>query len=701
MARLDEKRRGAILECLSALGFGAPDLDRRLWQPTVLRTLRDTCLASARSPEARLELALIEFDIRPTAHGSDPLMTLLRHALSLKPDDALAALIRGIDPRRPLALNRREGQHDWQGKELTVHLEAQDEQVRVSWHVGGRTLGLLPRVYPAEHLDAPAPAALMYALFPPLRDDTVPSDAVLPDPAPVMRAIGPSPIPSAYHMRLRLCLDHPGWAALPWDQLAWDGGRLVDGQSPWTVEIVRRVDPRIDVALRRVPDVVVLEDADSGDPLTADGVRAALTVASRDYARASHVTAAEDLDALPERLAARRRALVVARGLDAAALTRLGDLLTVGADAWGAPSALCLVGGPPTPPLDLLDRFPVVIRAPDVDAAKGWLRAVLLEGTDPVIAAHAEDPDAPGCARRAHPICTAYATWTPGKVRRWTPPPPALVLDRIAQRNRVMDRLRLMLGPDAHHHMVVFVASGPPENRVELLGEQLEEHIADLHPDLHLEVLRPALPRSGGYHPDHPEAFHTAAVGHCMQVDVGYTAAGLARQLAKGHLRGTRRIVWLDWGTFGHDPAREALSLDELRIWLEWHMKLAAAARDADVRAAAFIACQANATDLIEQEVKAAVRKTDLTCVDFATLDPLKAVKLDELRTYLNTPRFSRVDPKQVGRLTRALDDQVPTGHFEQLVGWLERGLRIGWPDLLAHLERPTPARPDGKRRIT
>ncbi len=686
MARLDEKRRGAILECLIALGFGAPDAEHLLWAPSALRDLRARIPSAAR-PRDRLVAALIELDQLPATDGRDPLMAFLRHAFSLRPPEdptvkRLAELIRAVDRRRDLALIRRLGPHRLRGKELTVQLERQGDQVQVSWHVGGRTLGLAPRRYPARHLDEPPPEALMYALFPPLADGRP------PEPEPVMLALGPSPSPLGYHARLRICADDPAWARLPWRELRWHGERLVDGQSPWTIELVGQVEPAFDVALARVPDVVVL-DADDG-ALTADGVRQSLVIASRTYARPNHVVGTERLDALPRLLGSRRRAVVVA-ALDADQRARLGGLLRVDASARHAPAALCLVGGPTTPPAALLARAPVVVRVPDADAAKAWLRRVLLEDTDPVIAAH--DGDRLDSTRReAHPICTAYAGWRPGRVRRDEPPPPGLVLDRIAQRNRVMDRLRLLMGPEAHHHMVVFVASGPRENCIHLLSEQLEEHIAKLRPSLHLEVWRPTLPRAGTYDIHAASAFHTAAVAQCMQADVGHATAGLARHLTHGHLRGTERIVWLDWGAFGYDaPCQRRLKPSELRAWLDWHVQFADSARAAGVRVAAFIACEtktSRAIDAIKAEVTAAVLKTDLTSIDFATLGPLNAVGIDELRTYLNSPEDSRVQPEQVGRLTRALHDAVPDGHFERLVEQLELGLRIGWQDLLTRLEQ-------------
>lgn len=595
-----------------------------------------------------------------------------------------------VDREDPLRIVRKLGPHVMHAEELTIRLDRLEAagKARVSWYRSGEPLDLQPRTVDAFRLDDPTTDDLFRILFPPL----VPGP---PDAEAVMRLLGRSRSPLGHMLRLRICVDHPPWAALPWQSMTFDGMRLVDDPLPWTVEVVDTLRPKLTVALPRVPDVLVVE----GEHLTASGVQSALKLDAKVYARPNHVIGVGSINALPARLSAHRRPIVLAGCPGPNMLATLCGPHMKPATERHAPAALCLIGAGETP-LALLERFPFIVRVPDVDEAKRWLRRVVLDGADPTVAAHGGDAPSDD-ARKSFPVCSAYARWTPGRVNRKRPPPPGLVLDRIAQRDRVLNRLKLLLDPDTSAKLAVFVASGPPKNRIDLLAEQLEEHIADERPELHFEIWRPRLPREGTYREGSAPLFLEHALGEVMQLGDRRDPAGLARHLARGHLRGTKRIVWLDWGAFGHDAEHPPLKRGELRSWLDWHIRLADHARRENVCIAAFIGCQAKDPRPIQRVLDDAVRTTDLTCIEFSKLAPLEAVKVDELRMYLNTYRFSGVEPDQLGPLTRALDDAVPGGGFEQLVGLLELGLSIGWQDLLERLKGPCPVRDDDDEAFT
>lgn len=615
--------------------------------------------------------------------------TAARELVSQCPLPRAAPPLTGPAQRRELGLVHRRGALRLRGQELTVRLDRQGDSAVVTWFTGGQAIDVAPRRYPVGLLDGLLARDLFRAIFPPLGADE-------PDPEPVMRALKKGNSPLAYELRLRICLGDPRWSALPWGDLTHDGHRLVDALLPWTIELVDRVDPQGDVDLEPAPPIVIL----TTDALTDSGIRGALTMASARYQRDDGIVGASTLAELPRLLTGRRAAVLLTSALSSAQFAQLGGL--VGSlPAEDRPAALCIVDPAAAPlPFALLDRIPAITRMPHLDAAKTWLTRVLLHGWDPVIAACGTT--APGeTGRPAHPIATAYATWKTGRVRRDEPPPAALMLDRITQRNRVLDRLRLLLDPEGHHRVMVFVASGPPQNRVELLAEQLEAHVIHELPELHLQAGRPRLPREGTFRDAAADAFYAAALAESLRLDPRGGMPAIMRQLAAGHLPGSQRVVWLDWGAFGHADEHPPLKLGELRGWLRWHVTLADHARRADVRIAALITCQATNAAPIERVVDEAVLATDLPCVDFAALTPLKAVKRDELRQYLNTPQFSRAKPDQVGKLTRALDAAVPDGDFERLVTLLDRGLRVGWEDLLRDLTGPPEARPDDDEEIT
>lgn len=677
-----------LVACLLELRFGEPAYEEQLWS---LPALRRWWAEQPRGldPRKRLIAAITELDAALT-RDADPLVVLLRHAITLSAPEHprtldLTRLTNQLDRRPCLDLIVRRGALRERRRELTVRLVRRGDDVEVSWYIGGRRLAVAPRAYPLAHLRT---GDLFCALFPPPTRDA----PRRPDPDPVMRRIDAAyPSPLAHALRLRVCLDAMTWAALPWETLALDGERLTRGVLPWTIERVRAVCPTVDVAVTRRPDVIVLE----GAGVTAAGVQSALGIAHAAYAQGERVVGVADIEVLTATAAHHPGAFVLAPRPAPADLARLAGLLAA-LPADDRPVALCLIGAhdvtPPAPILPLLDGAPVVACPPDLDAAKAWLTQVAVHGWDPTVAAHDAEP---------FPIATAYATWSGRHLSRDQPPPPALVLDRITQRNRVLDRLRLLLDPEGHHRVMVFVASGPPQNRVDLLAEQLEAHIAHELPELHLEIGRPPLPREGAFRPEAAAEFYAAALADALRLDRRGGMPALMRRLAAGHLPGSQRVIWLDWGAFGHDDAHPPLKLGELRGWLDWHVALADHARRADVRVAALIACQANTPAPIERVVDEAVLATDLPCVDFAALTPLKAVKRDELRQYLNTPHFSRARPDQVGKLTRALDAAVPDGDFEQLVALLDRGLRVGWQDLLRDLTGPPEARPDDDEEIT
>lgn len=685
--QLSATDKTAIVTHLLALGFDAPARLDLLWTDR-LRALRPHIARHARPAD---QLAGEVDALSTLTDGHALLMELLDNALRISSDALpakalLAALITRLDDRGgALGLTRRMGALELKSTELTVCLDRFGDHIRLGYRIGGQPVGPTAN-YPAAHAADPAinPFEL---LFPAIRG------AGRPDP---LAAAGARPT-LATALRLRVATRDPQLEAIDWWAATAEGTRLVapKAPTPWTLEVTPDAHPTAQPRLARIPRVIVL----SPDPLNAADLRAVLHMHSTDHRLDNRVIAAPDMHRLRSISGTRKAPLLLVAGLDADALDALVTTLAL-CDADHRPAAVVLVKPPPDfRPTRLLAGTAAVACAPDIEAAHIWLLAVLVDGCDPVTAAHCDRLPAPPLA-----IFTTFAGWPPAESSREDLPLPALVLDRIHQRRAVAGQLETLIKRDGSHHVEVFVAVGPPENKLDELAEQIDEHITDKMGELDFD-------RRAIHFPRPPPAAHTRPISADQLKSWlwGALAAGLhqaesmaqpalLKTLAEQRIRGTDRVVWLDWGTFGSDGAPPLLTPSQLSIWLDWHQDLAAQIPEkSNLRIASFLACedpQPERRDRIIARVRLMSLEGDLNTVRYTPLPPVGDVPPEELRAYLNDYQQSRIPPELVRDLARALDAKT-SGRFVELVALIERAWVIGPRALLSKLTVRAPATDD------
>lgn len=690
--------RAELTRLLLALRYDTPDRCDLLFATEALRRHRPHIPAATR-PHDHIRHIVDAFTDPGLPDAPRLLVALLDAARRNAPDRPESARLRALadqlDPRKqaPWGLTRTvQGQMVIRSTELTVQLDrittTDGPRIRVEYRVAGQPISQIPIAsYPAAAAEAPDDDRLVQLLFP--------AHPTTGDPLDPLAAHTGHPT-FGTSLRLRICTTDPALLRLPWWRLRRDDTPLTGGLTPWTIELSPTPRPTAHVELPRVPRVIVI----APDPAWADPLRRMLHIHSTDHRFDNRVTALPSPERLPERLGVRRLPIVLAAGLDAPALDRLRAVLA-GRDRDHRPAAVCIVDPPPDhPPGALLAGAAAEVHAPDRAAAHLWMQAALVDGCDPVTAAHCPRLDAP------LPVFTAFARWTPGQASTEKLPLPALVLDRIHQRRAVQGQIEALIDRDATHRIEVFVATGPPENRLDELAEQIDEHIAEHLGDLDFDRrpagFRRALPLADGTRP----LPSTAEIKRTLWADLRPALdpegrvpeddrAGLLAALARQKLRGVDRVVWLDWGTFGH--RRPPLADRELAAWLAWHQSLADLVDPAlDLRVASFIALE-EPDPARRQDIADAVEDMSLTrrsnAVRYTALPPVDRVPPKELREYIDNQPLSRIDPTWARDLTRALY-AATRGGFVPLVEYIHRAWLIGPEELIEELTAPTPRGP-------
>lgn len=672
--QLSATDKTAIVTHLLALGFDAPARLDLLWTDR-LRALRSYIAHHGRPAD---QLAAEIEALATLTDGHALLMELLDNALRLSSDALpakaqLAALITRLDDRGgALGLVRRQGGLELQSTELTVCLDRIGDHIRLSYRIGGQSAGPTAN-YPAAHAADPAinPFDL---LFPEVRG------AGRPDP---LAAAGARPT-MATALRLRVCTRDPQLEALDWWSARHDR-LLVDprGETPCTIEVTPDPHPTSHPRLARLPRMIVL----SSDARRADALRKVLHMHSGKHRLDHRVRDARTVDDIGQRLGTRKAPVMLVEGLAPDELDALTALLTA-APVDHRPAAIILVQPPAGfRPGALLAGTAAVICADDIASAHQWLLAVVVDGCDPVTAAH--------CARLAAPlpVHATFARWGSGEICREETPLPALVLDRIHQRRAVAEQLKSLIKRDNPHRVEVFVAVGPPANKLDELAEQIDEHITDQMGELDFDcrpmhIARP--PAGVVVQPPtkterHDRLWATLCAGLFQGEGTGRDA--LLRRLAEQRIQRTDRVVWLDWGTFGQ-PGTPPLDDDELTAWLDWHQRLAGQSWPTpDLRIASFIALEVADA----QDRDAIVERVELMNLDrratlrYTPLPPVGKVKAHELREYLDRQELSRIHPGDAQKLAQALY-KATRGDFVRLVELIERAWLIGIDDLLDEL---------------
>lgn len=634
-------------------------------------------------PKGRLRAALrLLAELPPNPR--DPLVEALRAVRSHVADrrregTQLTDIINGLDAGRRSGLGLDSTHHGVpiRSIELTARLRRaqRGDQTRiiVDYWMDGRRLPLSDRALAAP--PTADPDAMYRALFPHTADGPT-------DPLKAMRGRALA----SHAVRLRVATDDPHLHGLPWWRAVDAGGPVVAGPVPWTVEITPTAEPTLHGRLATVPRVIAL----TTDRARFSSLREVLHTQSRDLRLDNRVVEARCPERLRARLGVRLNPALMVFEPEPARLDALADALDEVAEAH-RPAVICLVGARPAGwrPTRLLPRAAAVVWAPDVLTAHRWLIALLVEGLDPVTAAHRV------LDRAALPVYTRFARWTAAPISRDEPPPAALVLDRINQRNAAADHVKTLAGRRSPHRVEVLVALGPVDNRLVDLGEQIDEHIAEKHGGLDLDrravfFRRPPLPELRTYPKDKGERFawFWRDLRAALYQPSDASPPAMLRALDRERAAGVERVVWLEWGAFGHGPDAPALTGFELRCWLDWHQALAGLDWPKTLRIASFIAIEG--PDALLDKVEKAMGKMSLSArVNTVRYTPLprvsNSVPAFELRAYLDNAELSGVPSGLAQPLATALYQRTG-GAFAALVSTLDRMRLIGARALLDEL---------------
>ncbi|MCA9714732.1 MAG: CHAT domain-containing protein [Myxococcales bacterium] len=233
---------------------------------------------------------------------------------------------------------------------------------------------------------------------------------------------------------------------------------------------------------------------------------------------------------------------------------------------------------------------------PEADAAgTQWLWMMLKQGREPVDALHdvlREQSTLRAGWMSAH---TSYGEWITdvapsedfsGRAR--------LRVDRAAQRSQMLESIRLLA---SHPTRLVesFIVCGEDAYSMRNLGDLLYQHIHDFGPaNVRVVRNRLALPRD---RQDMFERLRDLLAEEILELEPGESVArGVHRKLAELPARhGTRKVLWLDWGTVGRGTTSPALQVRALVEWLRFATEELGAQCPADVRVISMLSISASA----------------------------------------------------------------------------------------------------------
>ncbi len=206
-------------------------------------------------------------------------------------------------------------------------------------------------------------------------------------------------------------------------------------------------------------------------------------------------------------------------------------------------------------------------------AGLSWLHGLLVDSLDPVAAAHRVPSAGPSLWWAAAQVYGDFRSWNTARV----PPSPdfkeaVLRIDRRKQRSSFVDRV-VQLARESGPRVVSFLAHGTREDRVELLGDQLHQHLDDqgvLEPgDRGLRVHRRKIrfPPAGGGLLGRLEAALRSHVDIRGDED---PADAIRRMIANDPPRWAATVLWLDWGHVGVGARVKAIDAEDLAVWLKF-----------------------------------------------------------------------------------------------------------------------------------
>lgn len=342
-------------------------------------------------------------------------------------------------------------------------------------------------------------------------------------------------------------------------------------------------------------------------------------------------------------------------------------------------------------------QLPCLVMAPagiaderdTVEAALGWLRAMLAEGLDPVRALHrapAEEPSRRWCGMRAY---ADFRSWT-------TPPAVAAAVDLLARRRidrttprAVFIRQVDLLVKDERRRVEAFVAHGRSADRVEWLGTQLWQEYLDREPSWLMYHQRVPFPEDVTSVTPLGERFERLLVD-VLELEEGEEFEARVAALAKERgWPGKPFVYWLDWGA-----RLSGIEVGVLEDWLQLAKhELPRLVRGLKhVRVVSTLAVVPADPERFRELTRAWARDLPSDQVSITALEPLELVKVEDLERYLRDPRISAC-PERLVRVVAEVIIEGTGGDFDKVVARVETAERgNGWLALAEHRPAPPPA---------
>ncbi len=509
------------------------------------------------------------------------------------------------------------------------------------------------------------------------------------------------PTPVYGSVRLRVRTVDEALLGLPWRLTAWNDTRLVERR--WTFTETPDVDPTADYATATPANVLVVAgEGPTGDSgLHVEAVRDVLVKLWGEREKAGYVRVAGDERQLENALAGMNPHVVYVYGRSAEDGLRFGGGVLVWsrlAELVGTTAARVVylnATGDLTAAGAAFDTLPLVVRRglPEwtADATKivlGWLDTWLGKGIDPVDAFHEVLREDGSGEASSLVIRSAYRTWKTTPYRAPAPKRPLQRLDREEQKALVAKRVAELVRSDSRR-VLGLVAYAAPGNAVESLVGQLRDH-------LELELAERAATR--WLHlsfPESPKDLRRNLEEELklqLEADRDEPVPHLLRRRAPKAEGSRRRIVWIDWGTFGDDGRhQDPLSHDGLSEWLRFSSEFLGLRCPDDLRVISSLALElpekehARLAEVLQENRRQAwCRRPEFR---LSPLPPLGKVSEEDLFDFLDDANNSTCPPAVQAEVAELLAAKTG-GDFEQTVALIDRAERTSWYDLLDELRR-------------
>ena len=536
---------------------------------------------------------------------------------------------------------------------------------------------------------------------------------------PVLRELfhehaGPRPNPPRYGVRVRIVTSVRELVDLPWRLSAWKGKFLAD--SGWTFEVSTYLRPSHDVEFETPCPILVIAPEYRGmeDIGTEQHLQALRQALPEQYHASSYLrvvkTRPEVRDAFlgmhPRVLYYYGHAELQGQQLCLLFGDQHGEIDRVIADdlkrmlAGHYPHVAYInacksgTGGWFSVGYQLSPDVPVVIANATTSwsafsgpAAISFLGRVLADGHDPVIAAHELDDQIStrGFEWAMRTINANYRNWDAEPLASMGPLTPiGLRLDRDSSRERALSRVAGLVRSDEHRVMVM-ISYADEGNRVDLVDQQIKDHLED-----HAYHLAQITWRRVRF----PEGDNLAnfdlerSLAESLDASPGEPITYALRRNARGlEVAGTATpIVWLDWGVFGHLYGR-IIRRNGFMRWIEYCSELAQNT-PADIRVISYMgfeiemAAHAKLEDLIRDQ---ALRSLANKAFSVELIPPLPTLHTIDIARFLQDRNNSRCPPELVMDMAQLLF-KTAQGQYARTLEYIETAERDGWYNLFREL---------------